>query len=154
MCTSTKQKKTNHKAPRLSFHHPFLVVAVNLRQERGGNHQSDASGQLSQSAAEGVQRQPCLALHCCLDDTCHALHTAAALLVRDGHHSPIASQHLVSESHTTQEPAKQKKDLTAQPQTMRCLFKFNGMMHSKAAVSADADMHACYSRVCEALTLG
>ena len=37
--------------------------------------------------------------------TCHALYTTAALVVRDGHHSTIARQHLVPESCLAQEPA-------------------------------------------------
>ena len=46
-----------------------------------------------------------LGLHCRLDGTCHALHTATALLVRDSHYGTIASQHPQSESHMAQQPA-------------------------------------------------
>lgn len=50
---------------------------------------SVADSSVSQSAAEGVQRQACLGLHCCLDVTCHALYSAAVWDVRYGHNSTI-----------------------------------------------------------------
>ena len=65
----------------------------------------------SKSATEGVQKQPCLGLHCCLDVTCHALHTAAGLAVRDVHNSTMACQHLGSESHMAQDSARTETDV-------------------------------------------